>query len=186
MLSERTQEIQALRKQLADKQLQLTTAERQSSSTAQETYLETAELRTLLAEKDSLIDVRIQWATPVTLLWHEIQPPIDSSISPFVTANDTMTYPYKVYLLSLSMCRNFCSGVRIGTSSWHSWVRRQNTIMCWSSNKPSRLCKRSWTREKVRPCDLLNPGYLKLELVVVSLILLFLYWTRAVTKKQCG
>lgn len=59
MLSERTQEIQALRKQLADKQLQLTTAERQSSSTAQETYLETAELRTLLAEKDSLIDVRI-------------------------------------------------------------------------------------------------------------------------------
>lgn len=60
MLSERTQEIQALRKQLADKQLQLTTAERQSSSTAQETYLETAELRTLLAEKDSLIDVRIQ------------------------------------------------------------------------------------------------------------------------------
>lgn len=60
MLSERTQEIQALRKQLADKQLQLTTAERQSSSTAQETYLETAELRTLLAEKDSLIDVKIQ------------------------------------------------------------------------------------------------------------------------------
>lgn len=59
MLSERTQEIQALRKQLADKQLQLTTAERQSSSTAQETCLETAELRTLLAEKDSLIDVRI-------------------------------------------------------------------------------------------------------------------------------
>uniref|UniRef100_A0A8C8DSA4 CDK5 regulatory subunit-associated protein 2/Myomegalin coiled coil domain-containing protein n=1 Tax=Oryzias sinensis TaxID=183150 RepID=A0A8C8DSA4_9TELE len=60
MLSERTQEIQALRKQLADKQLQLTTAERQSSSTAQETYLETAELRTLLAEKDSLIDKLLQ------------------------------------------------------------------------------------------------------------------------------
>ncbi|RVE65985.1 hypothetical protein OJAV_G00122060 [Oryzias javanicus] len=60
MLSERTQEIQALKKQLADKQLQLTTAERQSSSTAQETYLETAELRTLLAEKDSLIDKLLQ------------------------------------------------------------------------------------------------------------------------------
>lgn len=58
MLSERAQEIQELRKQLADKQQELTKAEKKSSSTTQESYLETAELRTLLAEKDSLIDVR--------------------------------------------------------------------------------------------------------------------------------
>lgn len=58
MLSERAQEIQELRKQLADKQQELAKAERKSSSTTQESYLETAELRTLLVEKDSLIDVR--------------------------------------------------------------------------------------------------------------------------------
>jgi len=58
MLSDRAQEIQELRKQLADKQQQLANAEKQSSSTAQESYLETAELKALLAEKDSLINVR--------------------------------------------------------------------------------------------------------------------------------
>lgn len=57
MLSERTQEIQELRKQLSDRQQQLATAEKQSSTSAQEGYLETAELRALLAEKDSLINV---------------------------------------------------------------------------------------------------------------------------------
>ncbi|KAM9306675.1 CDK5 regulatory subunit-associated protein 2 isoform 3-T3 [Pholidichthys leucotaenia] len=57
MLSERTQEIQDLRKQLADRQQQLATAVKQSSSTAQEGYLETAELKALLAEKDSLINL---------------------------------------------------------------------------------------------------------------------------------
>ncbi|MED6273687.1 hypothetical protein CHARACLAT_009041 [Characodon lateralis] len=60
MLSERAQEIQELRKQLADKQQELAKAEKQSSSTTQESYLETAELRTLLAEKDSLIDKLLQ------------------------------------------------------------------------------------------------------------------------------
>ncbi|XP_015238198.1 PREDICTED: CDK5 regulatory subunit-associated protein 2 isoform X2 [Cyprinodon variegatus] len=60
MLSERAQEIQELRKQLADKQQELTKAEKKSSSTTQESYLETAELRTLLAEKDSLIDKLLQ------------------------------------------------------------------------------------------------------------------------------
>lgn len=57
MLSERSQEIQELKKQLSDREQQLTTAEKQASSTAQEGYLETAELRALLAEKDSLINV---------------------------------------------------------------------------------------------------------------------------------
>ncbi|XP_054468052.1 CDK5 regulatory subunit-associated protein 2 isoform X2 [Anoplopoma fimbria] len=60
MLSERTQEIQQLRKQLSDWQQQLATAEKHSSTTAQEGYLETAELRALLAEKDSIIDKLLQ------------------------------------------------------------------------------------------------------------------------------
>lgn len=57
MLSERSQEIQELRKQLSERQQQLATAEKQSSTTAQEGYLETAQLRALLAEKESIIDV---------------------------------------------------------------------------------------------------------------------------------
>lgn len=51
------QEIQELRKQLSNRQQQLTTTERHNSTTAQEGYLETAELRALLAEKDSIINV---------------------------------------------------------------------------------------------------------------------------------
>jgi len=57
MLSERTQEIQELKKQLSDRQQQLASAKKQSSITAQEGCLETADLRALLAEKDSLINV---------------------------------------------------------------------------------------------------------------------------------
>lgn len=57
MLSDRTREIQELRKQLSDRQQQLIAAERQNSTTAQEGYLETAELKALLAEKDSIISV---------------------------------------------------------------------------------------------------------------------------------
>ncbi|XP_041815479.1 CDK5 regulatory subunit-associated protein 2 isoform X3 [Chelmon rostratus] len=60
MLSERAQEIQELRKQLSDRQQQLATAEKQSSTTAQGGYLETAELRALLAEKDSIINKLLQ------------------------------------------------------------------------------------------------------------------------------
>ncbi|XP_053196352.1 CDK5 regulatory subunit-associated protein 2 isoform X4 [Scomber japonicus] len=60
MLSERTQEIQELRRQLSDRQQQLAAAEKQSSTTAQEGYLETAELRALLAEKESLINKLLQ------------------------------------------------------------------------------------------------------------------------------
>uniref|UniRef100_A0A3P9MVD6 CDK5 regulatory subunit associated protein 2 n=3 Tax=Poecilia reticulata TaxID=8081 RepID=A0A3P9MVD6_POERE len=60
MLSERAQEIQELRKQLADKQQELAKAERKSLSTTQESYLETAELRTLLLEKDGLINKLLQ------------------------------------------------------------------------------------------------------------------------------
>ncbi|XP_019738154.1 CDK5 regulatory subunit-associated protein 2 isoform X3 [Hippocampus comes] len=55
MLSERSQEIQELRKQLSDSH-QLTAAERQSSTAAQKESLETAELRFLLNEKDSVIE----------------------------------------------------------------------------------------------------------------------------------
>ncbi|XP_071322292.1 CDK5 regulatory subunit-associated protein 2 isoform X2 [Trachinotus anak] len=60
MLSERTQEIQELKKQLSDRQQQLASAEKQSSITAQEGCLETADLRALLAEKDSLINKLLQ------------------------------------------------------------------------------------------------------------------------------
>nr|XP_019937557.1 PREDICTED: CDK5 regulatory subunit-associated protein 2 isoform X6 [Paralichthys olivaceus] len=56
MLSERTQDIQELKKQLSDRQQQLATAEKQSSVRAQEDCLETANLQALLAEKDSLIN----------------------------------------------------------------------------------------------------------------------------------
>lgn len=57
MLSERTQEILQLKKQLSDRQQQLVTAEKQSFTSAQEGYSEAAELRALLAEKDSMINV---------------------------------------------------------------------------------------------------------------------------------
>uniref|UniRef100_A0A3B4UP97 CDK5 regulatory subunit associated protein 2 n=1 Tax=Seriola dumerili TaxID=41447 RepID=A0A3B4UP97_SERDU len=60
MLAERTQEIQELKKQLSDRQQQLATAEKQSSISAQEGCLETADLRALLAEKDSLINKLLQ------------------------------------------------------------------------------------------------------------------------------
>ncbi|XP_056288034.1 CDK5 regulatory subunit-associated protein 2 isoform X2 [Pseudoliparis swirei] len=60
MLSERTQEIQQLRKQLADRQQELVAADQQSSATAQEGYLETVELRALLAEKDGIINKLLQ------------------------------------------------------------------------------------------------------------------------------
>ncbi|XP_029300550.1 LOW QUALITY PROTEIN: CDK5 regulatory subunit-associated protein 2 [Cottoperca gobio] len=60
MLSERTQEIQDLRRQLSDRQQKLASAERQSSTTAQESYSDTAELRALLVEKDSVINKLLQ------------------------------------------------------------------------------------------------------------------------------
>ncbi|KAM8828804.1 LOW QUALITY PROTEIN: CDK5 regulatory subunit-associated protein 2 [Spinachia spinachia] len=56
MLSERTQDILQLKKQLSDRQQHLVTAEKQSFTSAQEGYLETAELRALLAEKDRIIN----------------------------------------------------------------------------------------------------------------------------------
>ncbi|XP_024253995.1 myomegalin-like [Oncorhynchus tshawytscha] len=55
-LSERTQEIQELKRQLFVRQQQLALAEKQSSEATQEGYLETAELRALLTEKDSIIN----------------------------------------------------------------------------------------------------------------------------------
>lgn len=57
MLSERAQEAQELRKQLSERQQQLAAAERHGSTTAQESHVETAELRALLAEKESIINV---------------------------------------------------------------------------------------------------------------------------------
>ncbi|XP_016894041.1 CDK5 regulatory subunit-associated protein 2 isoform X4 [Cynoglossus semilaevis] len=60
MLFERTQEIQGLKKQLSDRQQELETAEKHSSMKAQEGCLETANLRALLAEKDSLINKLLQ------------------------------------------------------------------------------------------------------------------------------
>uniref|UniRef100_A0A674DZN6 CDK5 regulatory subunit associated protein 2 n=1 Tax=Salmo trutta TaxID=8032 RepID=A0A674DZN6_SALTR len=55
-LSERNQEIQKLKRQLFVQQQQLAFAEKQSSEATQEGYLEAAELRALLTEKDSIIN----------------------------------------------------------------------------------------------------------------------------------
>ncbi|XP_053303708.1 CDK5 regulatory subunit-associated protein 2 isoform X4 [Pleuronectes platessa] len=60
MLSERTQDIQQLKRQLSDRQQELATADKQSSVRAQEDCLETANLRALLAEKESLINKLLQ------------------------------------------------------------------------------------------------------------------------------
>ncbi|KAK7131585.1 hypothetical protein R3I94_016644 [Phoxinus phoxinus] len=49
-------ELQDLRKQLADAQMQLRNAQRLNATATQEGHLESAELRTMLAEKDSLIN----------------------------------------------------------------------------------------------------------------------------------
>lgn len=56
-LSERSQEIEDLRRLLSERQQQLAAAERQNSQKTQEGCLEAAELKALLAEKDSLISV---------------------------------------------------------------------------------------------------------------------------------
>ncbi|XP_060937138.1 CDK5 regulatory subunit-associated protein 2 isoform X3 [Limanda limanda] len=60
MLSERNQDIQQLKRQLSDRQQELATADKQSSVRAQEDCLETANLRVLLAEKDSHINILLQ------------------------------------------------------------------------------------------------------------------------------
>uniref|UniRef100_A0A4W5NIB8 CDK5 regulatory subunit associated protein 2 n=1 Tax=Hucho hucho TaxID=62062 RepID=A0A4W5NIB8_9TELE len=56
ILSERTKEIQELKRQLFVRQQQLASAEKHCSTATQESYLETAELRALLTEKDSIIN----------------------------------------------------------------------------------------------------------------------------------
>lgn len=58
-LNDRTAELQDLRKQLADTQLQLRNAQRLNATATQDGHLETAELRAMLAEKDALINVRL-------------------------------------------------------------------------------------------------------------------------------
>ncbi|CAL8318255.1 unnamed protein product [Lota lota] len=55
MLSEYTREIQELKRQLVDGQQQLNAAEKHSSAATQDGYLENAELKLLLVEKDGLI-----------------------------------------------------------------------------------------------------------------------------------
>ncbi|XP_067233045.1 myomegalin-like isoform X4 [Chanodichthys erythropterus] len=55
-LNDSAAELQDLRKQLADTQLQLRNAQRLNATVTQEGHLETAEFRTLLAEKDGLIN----------------------------------------------------------------------------------------------------------------------------------
>lgn len=61
MLSEYTREIQDLKAQLADVRQKLSTAEKPGSAAApgRDGYLEAAELRLRLAEKDGLIKVRM-------------------------------------------------------------------------------------------------------------------------------
>lgn len=63
-LSERIQEIEEMRRQLCTRQQQLASAEKLSSTATQEGYLETAKLRALLTEKESIIIVsldRVFW-----------------------------------------------------------------------------------------------------------------------------
>ncbi|XP_073668675.1 CDK5 regulatory subunit-associated protein 2 isoform X5 [Paramisgurnus dabryanus] len=55
-LNDRAGELQDLRKQLADMQQQLRSAQRLSATATQEGHLETAELRTMLSEKDAFIN----------------------------------------------------------------------------------------------------------------------------------
>uniref|UniRef100_A0A671QCJ6 CDK5 regulatory subunit-associated protein 2-like n=1 Tax=Sinocyclocheilus anshuiensis TaxID=1608454 RepID=A0A671QCJ6_9TELE len=55
-LNDRAAELQDLRKQLADTQLQLRNALRLNATATQDGHLETAELRAVLAEKDALIN----------------------------------------------------------------------------------------------------------------------------------
>ncbi|KAK2872302.1 hypothetical protein Q8A67_022199 [Cirrhinus molitorella] len=55
-LNDRAAELQDLRKQLADTQLQLRNAQRLNTAATQDGHLETAELRAMLAEKDALIN----------------------------------------------------------------------------------------------------------------------------------
>ncbi|XP_034047375.1 CDK5 regulatory subunit-associated protein 2 isoform X2 [Thalassophryne amazonica] len=60
MLSECNREVQDLKKQLSDAQQHLTTAEKQNSTAIQEMHVETAALRALLDEKDSIINKLLQ------------------------------------------------------------------------------------------------------------------------------
>ncbi|KAM6984635.1 CDK5 regulatory subunit-associated protein 2 [Aplochiton taeniatus] len=55
-LSERAHEIQEVKRQLSESQQQLASAQKHSTTATQEGYLETAELRALVAEKDSIIN----------------------------------------------------------------------------------------------------------------------------------
>lgn len=58
-LNDRAGEMQDLRKELADTQLQLRNAQRLNATATQDGHLETAKLRAMLAEKDALINVRL-------------------------------------------------------------------------------------------------------------------------------
>ncbi|XP_036384341.1 CDK5 regulatory subunit-associated protein 2 isoform X2 [Megalops cyprinoides] len=60
MLSECAQEILELKRQLSEKQQQLSSAERQSLMTTQEKYLETTELKVLLSQKDTEISKLVE------------------------------------------------------------------------------------------------------------------------------
>uniref|UniRef100_A0A8D0CH37 CDK5 regulatory subunit associated protein 2 n=1 Tax=Scleropages formosus TaxID=113540 RepID=A0A8D0CH37_SCLFO len=55
-IAERTQEIQDLKRQLTENRHLLATAEKQSAMTAQEKCIESAELRVMLTEKDTIIN----------------------------------------------------------------------------------------------------------------------------------
>lgn len=57
-LSDHAAELQDLRKQLADTQLQLRNAQRLSATATQEGHMGIAELRAMLSEKDAFINVR--------------------------------------------------------------------------------------------------------------------------------
>ncbi|KAG7477293.1 hypothetical protein MATL_G00092500 [Megalops atlanticus] len=60
MLNECAQEILELKRLLSEKQQQLSSAERQSSMTTQEKYLETTELKVLLSQKDTVINKLVE------------------------------------------------------------------------------------------------------------------------------
>ncbi|XP_055087871.1 CDK5 regulatory subunit-associated protein 2 isoform X2 [Periophthalmus magnuspinnatus] len=79
MMSQRTQEIDDLRKQLSDLQQHLNTAERQCSARTQDALSEAAELRARLDEKDGLITNLLQQAKERDRYSNEIRQKEESS-----------------------------------------------------------------------------------------------------------
>lgn len=145
MLSERAQEIQELRKQLSEREHQLVTSERQSSTLTQEGNLETAELRALLAEKDSIINVcPPSRDTTHSLIEHRVH------LIQNMKAEIVILCKAIFWFVLLQFCRSFFNVVRRGTSFWQICGKKMGLTTFWNAVKLFSFCRRSWTRRKVR------------------------------------